>query len=129
MGFKLARPEAEVVWLVGDGSYFFSVPSSLYMTAMRYGVPFLTVIYNNQGWNAVKMATERVYGTTGVAAQTGQYLHELAPIGHLEQVAGAFGCFAAEVDSLDALQDAFSEGRKAVAAGRPAVINALLSAD
>ena len=129
LGYKLARPEAEVVWLVGDGSFFFSVPSSLYMTAMRYRVPFLTVIINNQAWNAVKVATDRVYGTTGIAARTGQYLHELAPTGHLEQVAGAFGCFAVEVDSLDALREAFNEGRKAVAAGRPAVINALLSAD
>lgn len=127
MGHKLARPDTEVAWLVGDGSYVFSVPTSLYMTASRYGAPFLTVIYNNAGWNAVKAATHRVYGHEGEAARLDAYQHRLGQTGHLEQVAAAFGCFAAEADSPQRLRAALEEGRAAVASGVPAVINARLA--
>ena len=126
LGYKLARPEAEVTWLVGDGSFVFSVPTSLYMTARRYGTPFLTVIYNNAGWNAVKAATDRVYGPDGQAARHNTYFHQLSPVGRLEQVAAAFDCHTAEARSPDALEAALHEARAAVAEGRPAVINALL---
>jgi acetolactate synthase I/II/III large subunit len=126
LGYKLARPQAEVACLVGDGSFLFSVPSSLYLTARRYGAPFLTVIYNNAGWNAVKAATDRVYGEQGQAAQHGTYFHDLPPVGRLEQVAAAFDCFAAQADSPATLHDALRGARTAMDEGRPAVINALL---
>ncbi len=126
LGYKLARPEAEVAWLVGDGSFVFSVPTSLYMTAQRYGTPFLTVIYNNGGWNAVKAATDRVYGQEGQAARHNTYFHELSPVGRLEQVAAAFDCHTAEARTPAALEAALHEARAAVARGRPAVINAVL---
>ena len=41
-----------VVQIVGDGSYMFSVPSSFYWISSRYGIPVLTVVLNNLGWNA-----------------------------------------------------------------------------
>jgi acetolactate synthase I/II/III large subunit len=123
LGYKLARPQAEVAWLVGDGSFLFSVPSSLYMTARRYGLPFLTVIYNNAGWNAVMATTDRVYGAEGQAARHGSYFHELSPAGHLEQVAAAFDCFAAAVRTAGELEAALDEARAAMGAGRPAVLN------
>jgi len=126
LGYKLARPEAEVAWLVGDGSFLFSVPSSVYMTARRYGTPFLTVIYNNGGWNAVKAATDRVYGPEGQAARSDSYFHELGPSARLEQVAAAFDCHTASADTPATLQAALQEARAAVAGGRPAVINAVL---
>ena len=124
LGYKLARPDAEVLWVVGDGSFLFSVPSSLFAAAQRYQVPFLTVILNNGGWNAVKVATERVYGLKGNAHDNNEYLHELGQTGALEQVAGAFGCYAAGVDSPREFRTALKEAREAVAEGRCAVINA-----
>ncbi|KAJ1334983.1 thiamine pyrophosphate-requiring protein [Microdochium nivale] len=64
MGIKLAadaEAEAEgkekkkprlVVQIVGDGTFLFSVPGSVYWIAKRYGIPVLTVVLNNKGWNA-----------------------------------------------------------------------------
>jgi acetolactate synthase-1/2/3 large subunit len=127
LGYRLVRPQADVAWLVGDGSFVFSVPSSLYMTAQHYGVPFLTVIYNNGGWNAVKLATDRMYGAEGQAARSGNYHHHIGATEHLEQVAAAFGCFAIAVDSLQGLHQALAEARAAMNAGNSAVINVLLA--
>ncbi len=126
LGYKLMAPQAEVAWVVGDGSFIFSVPSSLYMTAQRYRAPFLTVILNNGGWRAVKTATDRMYGASGHAARTLEYQHRLGPVEHLEQVAAAFGCHVAEARNADQFIAALQEGRRHVALGQCSVINAML---
>ncbi|RMZ75691.1 hypothetical protein DV738_g5343, partial [Chaetothyriales sp. CBS 135597] len=41
-----------VAQFVGDGSYLFSVPSSVYWISRRYQIPILTIVLNNKGWNA-----------------------------------------------------------------------------
>lgn len=125
-GHKLMRPDTDVAWLVGDGSFYFSVPSSLYAAAQRYRAPFLTVIYNNGGWRAVKVATDRMYGGGGHAARTGEYHHSLGERQPLEQVAAAFGCFAAEARTADSLVAAVREAKRHLAQGRCAVINAVI---
>lgn len=38
-----------VVQIVGDGTYLFSVPGSVYWIAKRYNIPVLTIILNNKG--------------------------------------------------------------------------------
>ena len=61
IGVKLARPKATVVAMTGDGSYMFSVPSSVHWMARRYATPFLTVIFNNRGWKSPKLSTLAVH--------------------------------------------------------------------
>lgn len=41
-----------VCCIVGDGTFLFSVPGSVYWIAQRYKIPVLTVVLNNKGWNA-----------------------------------------------------------------------------
>jgi thiamine pyrophosphate-dependent acetolactate synthase large subunit-like protein len=38
-----------VVQIVGDGTYLFSVPGSVYWISQRYKIPVLTVVLNNKG--------------------------------------------------------------------------------
>lgn len=38
-----------VVQIVGDGSYLFTVPGSVYWVARRYKIPVLTIVLNNRG--------------------------------------------------------------------------------
>jgi acetolactate synthase-1/2/3 large subunit len=61
LGMKLARPEVEIVAMVGDGSYMFSVPSSVFWIARHYGAPFLTVVFNNRGWKSPKLSALAVH--------------------------------------------------------------------
>ncbi|KXL42416.1 hypothetical protein M433DRAFT_543222 [Acidomyces richmondensis BFW] len=60
LGVKLATDYAAggtgkgkfVCQVVGDGTFLFSVPGSVYWIAQRYGIPVLVIVLNNQGWNA-----------------------------------------------------------------------------
>ena len=38
-----------VVQIVGDGTFLFSVPGSVYWIAKRYNIPILTIVLNNKG--------------------------------------------------------------------------------
>jgi thiamine pyrophosphate-dependent acetolactate synthase large subunit-like protein len=50
IGAKVAKPEAQVVVLHGDGSY--GINANEIDTAVRHNVPILAVISNNGGWTA-----------------------------------------------------------------------------
>ncbi|KAL9633221.1 MAG: hypothetical protein Q9164_004830 [Protoblastenia rupestris] len=55
LGIKLAAgKERFVCQIVGDGTFLFSVPGSVYWISQRYKLPILTIVLNNQGWNAPK---------------------------------------------------------------------------
>lgn len=43
---------AFVCQIVGDGTFLFSVPGSVYWISQRYNIPILTIVLNNKGWNA-----------------------------------------------------------------------------
>ncbi|KAJ4159432.1 uncharacterized protein LMH87_008334 [Akanthomyces muscarius] len=67
LGIKLAT-DAEhggqgkfVVQIVGDGTYMFSVPSSVYWISKRYSIPILTIVLNNKGWNAPRASYDLVH--------------------------------------------------------------------
>ena len=38
-----------VVQIVGDGTFLFSVPGSVYWISKRYKIPVLTIVLNNKG--------------------------------------------------------------------------------
>jgi acetolactate synthase-1/2/3 large subunit len=57
LGAKLARPDKTVLATIGDGSYLFNVPSACHSASAAHDLPFLTIVYNNQSWHAVKRAT------------------------------------------------------------------------
>jgi len=45
------RTTGFVCQIVGDGSYLFSVPRSVYWTSQRYEIPILTIVLNNRGYS------------------------------------------------------------------------------
>lgn len=61
IGAKLARPDALVVAMGGDGSFLFSIPSTVHWMARRYGTPFLQIVFNNGGWRAPKFSMLAVH--------------------------------------------------------------------
>lgn len=61
VGIKLAQPDFEVVAMVGDGSYMFSVPSSVFWISRQYDAPFLTMVFNNRGWKSPKLSALAVH--------------------------------------------------------------------
>jgi acetolactate synthase I/II/III large subunit len=109
---KLARPERQVVLLLGDGAFGFS--GMEFDTLARHGVNVVGLMGNNGIWALEKHPMEFLYGYS-VAA-------DLRPETRYDQVVEALGGYGelvrrpAEVGP--ALERAFS-------AGRPALVNVL----
>lgn len=51
LGIKMARPQADVICMVGDGSYMMA--NSELATAVMMGVPFTVVITDNRGYGCI----------------------------------------------------------------------------
>lgn len=123
LGVKLARPQARVVQVVGDGGFHFSTPTSVYAVAQDYRLPILTVVLDNGGWQAVKEAVLRVY-PDGSAAAVNEFQARLAgEQRRFEQVAQAFGAYGEQVSDPDLLPEAIARCLAAVDAGQAAVLN------
>ena len=114
IGMKLGNPEATVIAAEGDGSYMFCAPTACHFTAQKYQIPFLTVIYNNQVWNASLNAARGLY-PDGVAARTRNFPGtDLTPSPNFELTAQACGAYAARVEDAAALPDALAKALKVV---------------
>lgn len=55
VGVKLAKPEARVVAVLGDGAFLFGVPTSAFSLSAELAAPFLAVILDNGGYRASRM--------------------------------------------------------------------------
>jgi acetolactate synthase I/II/III large subunit len=127
IGAKLARPEAEVIALVGDGCYQYGVPSSAYWTASACSTPFLTVIYNNGGWQSPKYSADLVH-PDGPAKRNDFYWTTASAGAKLADVAAAAGNAAAfTVREGRELVPALHEAMRAVRAGRSAVVDVAIT--
>ncbi len=126
LGVKLARPDRNVVQIVGDGSFYFSTPLAVYAAAKQYKLPIFTVVLDNSGWEAVKSATLRVY-PDGAAKSAGEYQSVLAPKIDFHKVAEACGAQAECVAESDDLPAAIARCQEAVRAGRAAVLVARIA--
>ena len=127
IGMKLADPTKTVVALSGDGTYLFSLPSSVHWMSRRYGAPFLTVIFNNEGWNATKMNLLKRY-PEGMAKQTDRYwvnFDQSADLAKIAEAAG--GAFARTVSNPQELEDVLHQAIDEVKNGRSAVVDVRLA--
>jgi acetolactate synthase I/II/III large subunit len=109
---KLARPERQVVLLLGDGAFGFA--GMEWDTLARHGVAVVGVVGNNGVWGLEKHPMEAVYGYS-VAA-------DLRPGTRYDTVAQALDCEGELVERPEQLRGALE---RALAAGRPAVVNVL----
>ena len=87
LGAKLAACERDVVLAVGDGAFVFGAPTAAFWAARGANkLPFLTVIYNNVGWNAVKGAALDQH-PEGYAQQANDFTASFDPPSDLGMVA------------------------------------------
>ena len=109
---KLARPQRQVVLLLGDGAFGFA--GMEFDTLARHGVAVVGVMGNNGIWGLEKHPMEFLYGYS-VAA-------ELRPETRYDQVVEALGGHGELVREPGELRGALE---RALAAGRPALVNVL----
>jgi acetolactate synthase-1/2/3 large subunit len=109
---KLARPERQVVLLLGDGAFGFS--GMEWDTLARHGVAVVGVMGNNGIWGLEKHPMEFLYGYSVVA--------ELRPGTRYDLMVEALGCDGTLVRDPAALRPALEQ---ALAGDRPALVNVL----
>jgi acetolactate synthase-1/2/3 large subunit len=111
---KIARPEATVIALLGDGTAGFHF--SEFETARRYGTDFIAVIGHDARWNAEYQIQQRDYGAERIyeteldatrydlaAAGLGCHGEHIADPAYLEPaLSGLPGCVVCEITGLPA---------------------------
>jgi acetolactate synthase-1/2/3 large subunit len=120
LGIKLARPDATVVQMVGDGGFYFGNPSSMYAVSKQYKLPILTVLFDNSGWSAVKEATLRVY-PDGEAKASNEFNALLAPDIEFTKICEAAGGYGEKVTDPEAVPAAIQRCLAEVRGGRSAL--------
>jgi acetolactate synthase I/II/III large subunit len=109
---KLARPDKQVVLLLGDGAFGFSAME--FDTLARHGVNVVGVMGNNGIWALEKHPMEFLYGYS-VAA-------DLRPGTRYDQIVEALGGHGELVDKPEDVKPALA---RAFEAGKPALVNVL----
>ena len=114
IGAKLACPDKTVIALSGDGSYMFSVPSSVHWMARKYQTPFLQVVYSNGGWRSPKMSVLAVH-PKGYASRANEIGVEFDPTpDHAAIAAAAGGAYARKIEKPEEVEAALAEALKVV---------------
>ena len=122
LGIKLAQAKNRVIHFVGDGSFYFSNPSSVYAVANQYGLPILTVLLDNGGWSAVKESTLRMY-PQGEAKSTNQFTSDLGYATDFAAIAEAAGAHGERLVDPAQVEDAIARCLAALDSGRSALLH------
>jgi acetolactate synthase-1/2/3 large subunit len=125
---KLAHPEKTIVTIAGDGSYLFTVPSTVHWIAKRYNTPFLTIVLNNRGWRAPKGSTLALYPHGQASIATADDIHcSIDPPPDYAGIAIAAGdALGIKVEKPEEIKPALEKALAAVRSGRQALLDVWL---
>jgi thiamine pyrophosphate-dependent acetolactate synthase large subunit-like protein len=115
IGARVAQPDRPVVAVVGDGGFLYSVNELA--TAVKYALPVVFLVVNDQRYGAIKYLQEAIFGRWGET--------ELANP-DFPALARAFGAAGHRADDLDQLGPALA---KAMAHPGPTVLELPLAID
>ncbi len=123
LGAKLAAPERMMVQIVGDGSFYFGSPCSVFAVAQHHKLPILAVVLDNSGWSAVKESMLRVF-PDGQAKSANAFEAELMPDVEFGKIGEAFGAYWEKVGDPAEVPAAIARCAKEVRGGRSAILHA-----
>ncbi|KAJ5642935.1 uncharacterized protein N7484_005442 [Penicillium longicatenatum] len=119
-----------VVQVVGDGTFLFSVPGSVYWISRRYNIPILTIVLNNKGWNAPRRSMLLVHPNGDGSRATNEDLNiSFAPTPDYAGIAKAAAggeLWAGRASNVAELAQGLPEAIQSVLGGRSAVLEAQL---
>ncbi|MGH1477672.1 MAG: thiamine pyrophosphate-requiring protein [Geminicoccales bacterium] len=122
LGAKLAASERLVVAAVGDGSYMFANPVACHQVAEALDIPLLTVVFNNEVWNAVRKSTKAVYPKGHASRANRMPLSSLTPSPAYEKIVEASNGHGERIDDPAALPDALERAIRKVLIERQQVL-------
>src|SRR6202012_3104448 len=92
MAAKLARPEANVVLVYGDGS--FGLHAMEFEAMVRQKIPVVALIGNDAAWTQIRRGQVELYGQARSPATALEYTR-------YDKVVEALGVFGAYVEQVD----------------------------
>lgn len=111
MAAKLARPDARVVLVYGDGS--FGLHGLEFEAMVRQDIPVVAVIGNDAGWTQIRRGQVELYGQERAVATALDYTR----YDRVVEAVGGFGAWVERVEELGPALDA------AFASKKPSCVN------
>jgi acetolactate synthase-1/2/3 large subunit len=125
LGLKLAHPNKTVIALEGDGSFHYNPVIPAFGLAQEYNLPFLTIIFNNQAYAAMKHHSR--YYSNGYAVSTETYYGvPQKPKVEYTKILEAFNGYSAIVDDPDDIQSVLQQAISQVKKGRLVLLDVML---
>jgi acetolactate synthase-1/2/3 large subunit len=115
LGVQCAEPDRPVICFTGDGGLWYHIGEL--DTAVRYNIPVVTVVNNNQGLLQNKRGDDRGYAN--VEGADSSELWQFNDV-DLSKVAESMGAFGIRVTQPRDIQNAIEQ---ALASGRPAIVD------
>jgi len=116
LGVKLAAPDKTVVSLMGDGAFIYGCPEASLWSSGFYKAPFLSIIFDNQGYGAIKGLFREKHDVDNMGAD----IYRPPDYTKIAQACHAYGRTVEEpADVIPALK----EGLERVRSGQPAVLD------
>jgi thiamine pyrophosphate-dependent acetolactate synthase large subunit-like protein len=121
-GVKLARPNQQVICLVGDGSFLFG-PHALWNMA-RLELPVITIVYNNHAYGGPHTRTI-ANAPSGRLVESGHYVGSYlgSPDVSAAAIASGFGVKGEVVNNPRELKEALARARAATVEGKPYLLD------
>jgi len=128
LGVKAANPKRPVICMIGDGSFNYDPSPAVYGAAQEHNLPFLTIMFNNQGYLSQKSGIPRYY-PDGWAVKSKNFsgLH-IVPCPEYSQLMKAFDGYGEKVGEPGEVRKAVERGLRAVAGGQSALLDIRLKA-
>ncbi len=125
LGAKLAKPDQPVVALMGDGGFLYNPVTQSFGVAREANLPFLTIIFNNGNYEAMR-TNHLHYYPDGAAATSGIFHGVYIPGPDYAQLVAPFGGYGERVEDPTKLKSALQNGLDALKRGQIALIDVVL---
>ncbi len=112
LGVKLACPETTVISLSGDGGFMMTAQEL--ETAVRYEIPIIAIVFNNNMYGTIRMHQEMHYPEKVIATDLGTVA--------FDKLAESMGAVGYSVDTIDGFNEAFDQALKE---GTPTLIEVI----
>lgn len=126
LGVKLAMPDRPVVALMGDGGFLYNPVTQSFGVAGEANLPFLTVIFNNGNYEAMRRNHQHYY-PDGDATRSDIWHGVHIPGPDYAKLVDPFGGYGVRVEDPNDLVPALKRGLEAVNEGRIALVDVVLS--
>ncbi len=126
LGVKLANPEKTVIALEGDGTFNYNPVLAAFGAAQEYQLPFLTVIYNNSCYAAMK-GHARYYPDGHSVTKNEYYGVGCGPTPHYAKLVEAYDGHSETVEDPSQVKRALVDALKATREGQVSLLDVRLS--